>query len=62
MVSPNIFARWSDRLLRANLEVFLDELHVAETVGQFSKGTVSKKKLYDLIFFYFSDMTSSLLL
>ncbi|MER2017757.1 hypothetical protein [Pseudomonas simiae] len=45
-VSPDISARWADRLLRANLDVVLDELPVAETIRQISKGTVGKQPVY----------------
>ncbi|PMY73101.1 MULTISPECIES: hypothetical protein [unclassified Pseudomonas] len=46
MVSPDISARWTDLLLRNNLDVVLDELPVAETIRQISKGTMGKQPAY----------------
>ncbi|MEA1605572.1 hypothetical protein [Pseudomonas spirodelae] len=45
--SPDISSKWADRLLRANLDVVLDELPVAETIRQISKGTIGKQHVHE---------------
>lgn len=42
-LNPDISAKWTDRLLRANLGVILDQLPVAETIRQISQGTMGKQ-------------------
>lgn len=43
--SPDISTQWTDRLLRADLGVVLEELPVAETIRQISQGTTAKQPL-----------------
>jgi exonuclease SbcC len=45
VVSPDVVARWTNRLLDANLGVILDQLSVAETIRFISKGVPSKQPL-----------------